>query len=406
MGTVTSTGRSLPLRRLAEATRTDVLFLAAYILIKPVYLWSSGLPQISDLVLLLYLPFVVMRILPGFKYFQPLLYFVFWSMAVNALWFGYSYDDTFILPVFYIAYNAIVFLFFYFVASQGPAERRVLSVALAVSLVLQLGYAIAVGGDSRQSGSFNDPNQLCYWVALTCGMFLICRDACRRLGLLDVAILLASIFLGVLSVSRSGLASILLVTAPVLFCWASRNKLVAMMLLVVLIGLTALFMNDLTAMLAKMSSLDLIRSRTDAMRQGVGATEWEVRGYARMVEYWHYMLIGAGEGGYRRFTIADIALEVHSTLGGVLFNFGIVGLSLVLYFLGRIYAGAETRYRAMLLAPIIYGFFQNGFRFSFFWGFLAVLAASGSKGMARSPVFRTRARPGLQVPMSTGRTSP
>src|SRR5262249_18565704 len=99
----------------------------------------------------------------------------------------------------------------------------------------------------------------------------------------------------------------------------------------------------------------------------------EARGYDRIANYPEHILLGAGEGAYRRFYSALFDSEIHSSYGTLLFCYGIVGTAL---FAGALFWVLKADLRtALFLVPVFaYGSAHQGIRFAFFWAMFAVLA--------------------------------
>jgi hypothetical protein len=96
-----------------------------------------------------------------------------------------------------------------------------------------------------------------------------------------------------------------------------------------------------------------------------------------LVDYPEHLILGAGEGASERFYTPryreDSGAEVHSTLGVVLFAYGIPGTALFLLFLWRL-ARADPAHVLTLIVPLlVYGLAHNGLRFSLLWFCLAVV---------------------------------
>ncbi|MDZ7736197.1 MAG: hypothetical protein U5P41_08920 [Gammaproteobacteria bacterium] len=97
------------------------------------------------------------------------------------------------------------------------------------------------------------------------------------------------------------------------------------------------------------------------------------RGYTRIIEHPGYLLFGAGEGAYHRFLPK---YEFHSSLGTVLFCYGLPG---TIAFTAMLWAIIRRRLLpgAILLMPaLVYGLAHQGLRFTMFWVMLACIAVA------------------------------
>jgi hypothetical protein len=144
------------------AMREPALFMwAMYLLLVPVYLWASGLPQPGDILIILLAPLAlarwngrlsppiasVMRALVLFTVYVVIVN-VAWSLALNQ--YAINLKKGFGLsPLFYI-YNALVFLIVV-VMYQRFGQRLLWFTGKVIlyALVLQVGAAFALGGASR-----------------------------------------------------------------------------------------------------------------------------------------------------------------------------------------------------------------------------------------------------------------
>ena len=107
------------------------------------------------------------------------------------------------------------------------------------------------------------------------------------------------------------------------------------------------------------------------------STDWldqaKLRGYYRPFEYPQYLIFGAGHGDEARF---NSKVEMHSSLLGVFFYYGIVGLMLFVGFLYQVFRRLNLPEAIMLSAPFVYGFFTFGLRTPIFWVLMAIVVAS------------------------------
>ena len=105
------------------------------------------------------------------------------------------------------------------------------------------------------------------------------------------------------------------------------------------------------------------------------------RGYDRIIEYPEYILWGAGEGETQRFTKGTSTNELHSTLGTILFSYGIIGLVIMTFLLKKAIWGAPLGIWLVMISPFAYGLTHNGMRQPLFWGtiMLVALAVKRSK---------------------------
>ena len=96
------------------------------------------------------------------------------------------------------------------------------------------------------------------------------------------------------------------------------------------------------------------------------------RGYSRILEYPEYVILGAGEGARYRFG-PEHSHELHSSLGTLLFSYGVPGLAFFLLML--LFVLRRKRFSVWLLtmAPLIYSLSHQGLRTTLFWIFLTIV---------------------------------
>ena len=249
-------------------------------------------------------------------------------------------------------------------------------------------------GNFRQTAMFNNPNQLAYFSILTLGGLILVTD---RSGLLRLRFMIPATMLiisNLAAASLTGYAAIGLL----LGAWAIKVE-VRRLFLIVLVVLIGAFLaprslieigdNDILSIVS--NRFFLIGDKLDG-----GLAE---RGYERILNFPHYLVFGAGEGGLSRFGI-DGALELHSTFGTILFSYGVVGLFLFLNIIRFAIRGATFVEILVLLAPLAYSLTHHGFRFSTFWVFLVIFMVVKENRVARNAIctqspeyFRPRAKP-------------
>ena len=111
------------------------------------------------------------------------------------------------------------------------------------------------------------------------------------------------------------------------------------------------------------------------------------RGYDRMGKYPEYLFFGAGEGAYGRFQSDLYDSEIHSSLGSLLFCYGIVGAGL--FACALLPLARRDPLTALYLVPaFVHGFTHQGLRFAFFWVMLAFLYCVAASRRAGQPERR------------------
>jgi len=354
---------------------TAVGLWCSFFLTSPFYIVRSGLPQLSDLImvallgaLLLFGRFEVPRW--SFRAVNAVTLFVLYVFTVDMIWLVITGDTGFLFTASYFVYNLMVCLAFLSLYHWlGRPFLQWTAGAVCISLLLQgaLSFFYRQGGHGREILFFDNPNQLGYYAVLYGSIFWVWADsrASRRtrplLGSLCVYAL--ALYLSVLSLSRAAIVSsgLLLMLAGL-----KSPKLLAA---TALLALAALFGG------AQWEQQRAAGNRFESRSRGSVTAELVGRGYDRILRYPQYLLLGAGEGRPSRFSLpgSKEQYELHSSLATVLFCYGIAGMFLFLHIfviLGRQCGLFSLVY---LLPVLLYGMTHMGLRQSEFWVLMMLL---------------------------------
>jgi hypothetical protein len=243
-------------------------------------------------------------------------------------------------------------------------------IAFPVAIAIQFVYLTTGGGllyGSRAIGTFNDPNQLGYWTLLAVACYAVIKGD-KGGNLLDLVLLPVGMYIVYTGLSRAATIAMLVLVALVVWQtpWQARGRV---------IGAAALLLAG-SAVVSMTSSDTLQGSAKRLMNVNVG--EVEERGYARISQYPQYLVLGAGEGAYVRFH--ERGIEIHSTLGNVVFSYGVVGLALFTAVLVVIFRRATWAHRLYFVPIMLYGVGQMGLRFAYFWIFLGLVYGAARYG--------------------------
>jgi hypothetical protein len=356
----------------------------SFVLLIPVYVVTSGLPQPSDALIVLLVPMVLygwngklerenVRIL------RALMWFTLWVVIVNYGWAAVlgrwgRLKDFLIHPLYYL-FNAAV-LFGALLLARRDRDRflRITVEIVFATIVIQVAASFYFRTNLyRETIFFNSPNQLGYYALLAACLFAMTQ---RPLGISRLRSSIAvtcCAYLALLSASRGALAGI----AVLLFVLVFSNPKT-----VVIASLAAIGLITVGGPVSK--AIDAAEERATTVRNP-NMTFAEERGYDRIWRNPEYLLLGAGEGAYERFTEpGEKPRELHSSFGSVLFGYGIVGVSLFLVFFVRVVRGAPLRMSAMLVPALVYTVAHQGLRFTMFWVVLAVFVVLKQTGPERT----------------------
>lgn len=342
-----------------------------FVLLTPIYVFKSGLPQPGDVFLFLLAPLSLARWDGRLdrhtsRMVRALLWFTVWVCVVNygwalVLWHWNSPKDYLIFPIFYL-FNVAVF--FSAVVLARPNPERFLRITVDV-VVLTIAYQVVASFFYRTDlyrGQvfFNSPNQLGYYALLSACLIAMAQ---RRLALSRFKAGFAvtgCAYLAVLSASRASVAGILILLAVMLFS-NPRTIILASIVGIALLSLGGPISDAIST--AEKRALEDRDPKTSFV---------EERGYDRIWNNPEYLVLGAGEGDVVRFERpGETARELHSSFAGLWFAYGFVGLGLFGTFAFRVLRRSTLRDAVMLVPVVAYTVAHNGLRATMFWVVIA-----------------------------------
>ncbi len=374
------------LRRILR--RPSLALWAVFLLTLPIYVSRGGLPKPADALMFLLLP-IVFSTWDGkleknaLVAFRALMMFTGWVVLINAVWMLILDTTIFdaLYPVYYV-YNGLVFLAVSILYRRhGDDFLRLTELALYAAVFLQIGVSFFYRGHThRNTLFFDNPNQLGYYALLVACILSVLQ---RRLGssVLRTSIGLTGCgYLAVISASRSAVSGIAVLVILLVF----SNPRVIIMATVVA-GLLFLVGGPVA------DAIDSMEQRVSEKQGQETVGFFEQRGYDRILANKEYLLFGAGEQAKSRFAESTRIgrAEIHSSVGTLMFGYGVLGFALFFAFMVRVLRGAPTRLSLILVPPLIYALGHQGLRFSTFWILLAVFVALKSPSR---PTFKPRSR--------------
>lgn len=364
-----------------------LLVLGSYVVLKPYYLLPSGLPQLGDLLMAMALPFALLLPQPrqgrDARRFQLYLaLFCGYAAMVSLAWTFVLMDPGLAVSATYYAFNLCLLIVCLRIGALHPrATLLTIAFAIAVSAAVQAASTVLTFNAARfrQIASFNNPNQLGYWSLLSLCILFCIAGKVRIKWYIQAPTVIFLLYTTAVALSKSGMIS------AAFLCVLHFVKKPRLLFLGMVVLVPAYLV------LENSTLVERINTRLENIGQQSDDT-LETRGYGRIVDYPQYLALGAGEGGlYRYSSEFDTTHEMHSTLGTVLFSYGLVGLTIfaaAIWYLYRISSAGRFLY---VLPPFLYGFTHQGLRFSFFWLLLAVIAIASRVDEEGSP-SRKRAR--------------
>jgi len=329
------------------------------------YFWSSGVPQFSHIfimgaILLLFSKSSKINI----EYSNIILLFVAYAICVNFAWYLIVLDSSYMMSTVYWIFNLLFFLlmmnlnqvqinFFY--------EKLLFLIPFSyiVEIIIWASNLGRYDFEPRYNGLFNDPNQMAFWVLSSCAIYLYISGN----GFKKITVYFLALFLILLTMSRSASIGFLMLTLGLIFSQkGDLNKRIF-----VFIG-TLLLFGSLSYFLYNLGVFDSIALR---FMEGLDQRDSQVegRGLFSFLDYPQYLIFGAGQGAHWLYN--PTGNEIHSTWLGILFYYGIIGISLFLIFLYQIFKKLSLSNKMILLGPMLYGFTTYSARTIIFWFLLA-----------------------------------
>ena len=367
------------------------LFLAC--LSWPFYFLQSGYPQLFALFLICFCLAAVIKqshiylSIIKTKYFSYiLLLFLVYTYLVNGFYateFGSS------KPLIYSLYLTLCFgvaIVFGACLLTKPEVRKTLAYGIAISLVIQGILAMTIPEDicNRQTLFFNNPNQLAFYSVLSL-CFLVFQfreiELNRHLFLLALT---SALILILITHSRAAMLSVGILIAIQI---TTGDKVVRGMLIIAIFG-------GLAFAAAKLNSTDLscltesAMSGKEMLKTQKGGAQCEDpdsllckltlvlkgRGYDRIWEFPEYLIFGAGEGVDREYsTIWKSQIELHSSVGTLIFCYGVVGTCFTLILLVMLLKRRGVAVLLIIMPLLVYSMLHNTLRQPFFWLYLTLL---------------------------------
>lgn len=345
----------------------------------PFYFFNSGTPQIADFILVIGLSIYFiknkLKIKNIGKIKKILLSLLMLIIIINIIQYtivkqNYNITIRNLFPVLFYTYNVLVFILITSILRVNVKKNsNLLAIGIYLSIMLQ--FIAALAGFGKPAGTrevlfFNNPNQLGYFALLMVSIFTVLPSKYKNKNTFTYSLLLMSMYLVLLSGSRSTLVGIFILA--ILIIYRDGIKIDAKKMMAV-----SLFMISIIGTYSYTQQyLFKIKERDDYKRGNTLYHELQIRGYDKILLYPEYTLFGAGEILPSRFKLSYYQLEIHSAYGTMLFSYGILGLYLFILLIYKV-IGRNMYYFAALLPVLLYNVTHQGLRFTQFWILLAVV---------------------------------
>lgn len=331
------------------------------------YFWSSGLPQFSHIfIILAFSLFIFKNNLIKVSRVKVFFVFILYITLINIVWFIIDgLDTSYLISIIYWIFNFLFFLLLVNLKSEKIGFfLSLLLKAIFFSYLLEiLLWALGIGRYDfypRYNGFFNDPNQMAFWVLATSSIYLYVSD--KKIN--SIIIYVLGFFLILLTLSRSAMLGYPFLALALVI--KQKGNILNKSLSIIL-SLLVLFV--VVSLLYGYGIFDDIISR---LIEGVEEKDAQVegRGFEALLKFPEYLVFGAGQGNYTSFS--QFGNEIHSTWFGILFYYGIFGLSLFLLFLNSIFSKLSLADKILFISPMIYGFTTYNARTIAFWFIVSI----------------------------------
>ena len=385
-------------------TAAAVLFFLLLIFLKQFYLFPSGGMEAADVCLFASFFMLLcdcMRRRPErlLQLKTESLFYVFLAsvLMINAYYgIRLGRGEFFKYTCFWIFNACAIWSFCYLTEYGGKAFltgiNRVVKVNIGVQLLIYLSGHGRIfreyWGAVRYQGTFNDPNQLAFFLFMMILLLYLyrCRFGDRSFPVFYVLVLpviaaskSTGILLGVF------VFTILAVLYELYQIGCKKGVSVKVWILGICMGVLifGLFLwwiwpaADFDVKTVDYNMLTRIQEKIWKVAHGGLLGLFLDRGMEKLVLYPQYLLYGAGEGGFDRFTLASQVNEIHCCLFSVMFCYGLIPTSCLLVWLGRKLRRIDAAMTSAVIGLLAESFFLVNYRQPMFWMILLYGSVAG-----------------------------
>jgi len=375
-----------------------LLVILTFLLI-PVYILASGGPQLVDIPILAVIVYVFLTTnrnetqllsLPFMAFFT----FGSWAICVNIYYFMTTYHLFLIQASLQLCYIIMLFFSFTILFVRMLNNKDVIpfiytGVLLATITPLFITGKPESGFTVREALSFNNPNQLTYFAVIIMAIILVLNNCFTKIYenregkpfiiLTSVVTIILTHYFVLLSASRAGLLSVVLLDMIAVYK-ASKKALLAILMAIFVVFL---FFGDRSVIehnLSELHNLKIVKRFMSADLSSLLAERTE----ARFVVQDFSIIFGNGK------TKGILGKkEVHNTLADILYSYGLIGFCLFSIFLAfYLKQCISDRFQILILLAFIPVHISHNFgRCRMIWIFYA-LVYSISLILANSPQSR------------------
>lgn len=346
------------------------LFLLFWML-KPFYLWESGTMQISDFIFVLSFVTLIIDKRGLIEVEKEHLYFILFVLCtfiINSLYSALYANGVFLLASAYYLYNMLMIIS----VSQYKYNNAFLLAlfrASVINIIMQLlifvfGLGRYFYGSPRYMGTFNDPNQFAFSMFTSFLLIYVLTVYFRsqdksKSNAFVFFMFIPTFFLMVKSSSTGMLLGITsFVVFIIIYIVFSRRTQVFIFLKVLVAIMTfavvsyVIFIGiDTKSIQSETDLVTRLIHKFNKVDAGGIISLIEERGVDKFYKYPEFNFFGSGDGIFSRF--GDSYYEMHSTLPGVLFYYGIIPFLLLITWLRSILKGSSPAVSPVYLSLLV-----------------------------------------------------
>lgn len=370
--------------------------ISLYIALKPVYFFDSGMLQISDFVLIFSIGFYLLKqrysitncISKQYGTFLTLL--LMYQILINVLWYIGFPDNRLLVSCMFYIYNFIAFFYFISVGSNFGVDYLRKSIVIGIllsSFITMLGILTVSSTAERQTGFFNNPNQLGLHGLLIITLLLLTSK--NNTKMINSIVGFISIYSILLSASKAAFISCaVLIALCTLFISGDKKIWRKMIVVIILVFIAYIFLFSELSFLHQDSKILYMRRRLELMSAESDSNLATGRGYARIKEMGIHLLWGMGEGAYSRFEIMENH-EVHSLIANLIVSYGLIGaIGYAILWGGLVKNKSKTFKNTIILSGIIlYSISHNSVRNTLLWLIFSLLFLEKNTTIVKNEVL-------------------
>lgn len=364
----------------------QILF-CVYIFMKQFYIFSSGGLQPADLIFIVSFILYFMQAIREGKLIinnmdKLFLLFLYLLIMINLVYSLANQSIDFLTPCMFYTYNFIVIILFrQLIKEEIFLEKllKTLKLALAMQMII---YVLGLGrwyGGIRYMGTFNDPNQMAFYVLISFLIIVVLNDLLKNKSIL--LYLIMSIFL-IIETSSTGMMLGLVSFIVLYFIVTTKEiinvpkfkikSLIKFIIILSIVGIVVIYnYDDINLKFQELTIVKRIEQKiSEISPEDTTENQKTVkgdRGLDKLLLYPQYMLIGAGEGNYSRFDKSYNVNEIHSTLPSILFYYGLIPTALIIIWIIKNIQYIPKHIYPVYIALIIESFTLLNQRQTTFW---------------------------------------